>query len=193
MRFVLILTTAVLFLFTKGDIYGQERFSAEFRPGVSFPLNEMAGTNVNTGYGFELTVAYEVLQDVGIYAGWGWNKFDAENAFVTNRVDIEETGYTAGIQFKHRIKNSSLSYLVRGGAVYNHLEMEGSDGEFIAGSDHGIGWQAEAGITFEIGNNWDLRPTVRYRSLPGDIDVFNGQMSVDLQYISFGVGLAKKF
>lgn len=173
--------------------FAQERFSAEFRPGISFPVNELPGTKVNTGYGFEITVAYEVLQDVGIYAGWGWNKFDADNAFETDRIDIEETGYTAGIQFKHRIKNSSLSYLIRGGAVYNNLQLEDNDGGLIAESDRGLGWQAEAGITFEIGNKWDLRPTIRYRALPGDIEVFNGTMSVDLRYISIGMGLAKKF
>lgn len=193
MRSLKILIIAFLAFFIGSTSFAQEKFSAEFRPGISFPLDKMAGSKVNTGFGFEFTLAYEVLQDVGVYAGWGWNKFDAENAFMTNRVEIEETGYTAGIQFKHRIKNSSLSYLIRGGAVYNHLELEDNEGELIADSGHGLGWQAEAGITFEIGNSWDFRPTVRYRSLPGNIEVFNGQMSVDLQYISIGVGLAKKF
>ncbi|HSP40848.1 MAG TPA: hypothetical protein VLN46_05395, partial [Gillisia sp.] len=116
MRSLKILITIVLFSMPGGAALAQEKFSAEFRPGISFPLNEIAGNKVNTGYGFELTLAYEVLQDVGIYAGWGWNKFDVDNAFLNDRTDIEETGYTAGIQFKHRIKNSSLSYLIRGGA-----------------------------------------------------------------------------
>ncbi len=156
-------------------------------------MDKIAGSKVNTGYGFELTIAYEVLYEVGFYAGWGWNKFSADNAFITNRIDIEESGYTAGVQFKHRVKNSSFSYLIRGGAVYNQVELENNNSELIAESGHGIGWQAEGGITFEIGNNWDLRPTLRFRSLPGDIDVYNGQMSVDLKYISFGLGLAKMF
>lgn len=193
MRSLKFLISAVLVFFMAANTYSQERFSAEFRPGISFPLNEMAGTKVNTGYGFELTLAYEVLPDVGIYAGWGWNKFNADNAFMTTRVDIEETGYTAGIQYIHRLYESSFSYLIRGGVVYNHLELEDNDGELIADSGQGIGWQAEAGISFDIGNSWEVRPTLRYRSLPGNIDVFNGQMSVDLRYISFGVGLAKKF
>lgn len=193
MKSLKILFIAVLCILTSGVSLAQEKFSPEFRPGISFPLNKIAGNKVNTGYGFEITIAYEVLQDVGVYAGWGWNKFDADNAFLTDRTDIEETGYTAGIQFKHRIKNSALSYLIRGGAVYNHLELEDNAGEPIADSDHGLGWQAEAGLTLEIGNNWDLRPTIRYRSLPGTLEVFNGQMSVDLRYISLGMGLAKKF
>lgn len=184
----------IVMCFLTGDvIWAQEKFSAEFRPGISFPFNKIAGNKVNTGYGLEVTLAYEVLMDVGIYAGWGWNKFDTENVIFTERTDIEESGYTGGIQFKHRIKNSSLSYLIRGGAVYNHLDLKDNEGEPIAESDNGIGWQAEAGLTFEIGNNWDMRPTIRYRSLPGNLKVFNGQMSVDLQYISLGLGLAKKF
>lgn len=193
MRYLKILTTSVLIGIFGINCQAQENFSAEFRPGLSFPVDDVAGTKVNPGYGFEVTIAYEVLQDVGIYAGWGWNKFNADNAFLSQRIDIEESGYTGGIQFKHRIKNSSISYLIRGGAVYNHLELEDNDGQLIADSGHGIGWQAEGGITFEIGNSWDIRPTARYRSLPGDIDVFNGQMSVDLKYISVGVGIAKKF
>lgn len=182
-----------LFLLTfMSTVYGQQRFSAEFRPGISFPLDKMGGSKINTGYGFEFTAAYDVIQDVGVYAGWGWKKFDADNAFLNDRVDIEETGYTAGIQYIYR-NRSSLSYLIRGGLVYNHLELEDNDGELIADSDHGIGWQAEAGISLEIGNHWFLRPTLRYRNLPGNIEVFNGQMAVDLQYISLGVGLAKRF
>lgn len=193
MRSLKFLFTAVLFSLMGISSPAQEKFSVEFRPGISFPLNEIAGTKVNTGYGFEFTVAYEVLQDVGIYAGWGWNKFNSENTFMVNRIDIVETGYTAGIQFKHRITNSPISYLIRGGTVYNHLELENKDGNLIADSGYGIGWQAEAGVTLEIGNKWDFRPTLRFRSLPGDIEVFNGHMSVDLQYISLGVGLAKRF
>lgn len=182
----------LLFSLMGGVSYGQDGFSAEFRPGLSFPLEKMGGTKINTGYGFEFTVAYDVIQHVGIYVGWGWKKFDADNAFLSNRVDIEETGYTAGIQYIHR-NGSAWSYLLRGGLVYNHLELEDNDGQFIADSGHGIGWQAEAGVSIEIGNNWDLRPTIRYRNLPGDIDIFNGQMKVDLQYISLGVGWAKRF
>lgn len=193
MKFSKILITALLFIFCGGYSFGQERFAVEFRPGISFPLDDMAGSKLNTGYGFEFTVAYEVLQDVGVYAGWGWNKFDADNAFFTQQIFIEESGYTAGIQFKHRLSNSSFSYLIKGGAVYNHLELEDNAGEQIADSGHGLGWQAAAGISFEIGNNWDLRPTVRYRSLPGNIEAYNGQISVDLQHISLGVGLVKKF
>lgn len=193
MRTKKIIFTVVLFFLVWNTSNAQDRFSAEFRPGLNFPLDKIAGSKVNTGYGFELTIAYEVMYEVGFYAGWGWNKFSADNAFITHRIDIEESGYTAGVRFKHRIKNSSFSYLIKGGAVYNHIELEDNNSELIAESRRGIGWQAEGGITFEIGNNWDLRPTLRYRSLPGEIDVYNGQMSVDLKYISLGVGLAKKF
>ena len=182
-----------IFLSMMGAVgFGQERFSAEFRPDIGFPLEKIGGAKINTGYGFEFTVAYDVVQHVGIYAGWGWKKFDTDNAFSINRVDIEETGYTAGIQYLHQ-NETLLSYLIRGGLVYSHLEFENNEGELIADSGHGIGWQAEAGVSLEIGNKWDLRPTIRYRNLPGDIEVFNGQMKVDLQYISLGVGLAKRF
>ncbi len=193
MRTLRILITLMFVSFISGSSIAQERFSAEFRPGLSFPLDKIGGSSMNAGFGFEFTAAWEIIQDVGVYAGWGWNKFDADNAFFTNGIDITETGFTSGIQFKHFIKNSSLSYLVRGGVVYNHLELEDNNAEFRAESKDGIGWQAEAGITLEIGANWDLRPTLRYRSLPGDIEVFNGRMSVDLKYISIGLGLAKKF
>lgn len=186
-------TYITLLLMLTGTVgFSQEGLSAEFRPGLSFPLDKMGGAKINTGYGFEFTVAYDVIKDVGVYLGWGWKKFDADNAFLTDQVDIEETGYTGGIQYILR-KESSLSYIIRGGLVYNHLELEENEGELIADSGHGIGWQAEAGVSLEIGNNWDLRPTIRYRNLPGNIEVFNGQMAVDLQYISLGVGLAKRF
>lgn len=192
MKFYRLFIAFLLFTILGGVSFGQERFSAEFRPGLSIPLDKMGGSKINTGYGFEFTLAYEVLQDVGIYVGWGWKKFDADNAFLTSRIDIRETGYTAGVQYIHRRSGSSLSYLIKGGLVYNHVELEDNNGALIADSGYGIGWQAEAGISLGIGNSWELRPTLRYRALPGNIEVFNGQMSVDLQYISLGVGLAKR-
>jgi len=192
MKVYRVLIAFLFFTIFGGTSSAQEKFTAEFRPGLSFPLDKMGGAKINTGYGFEFTLAYDVIPHVGIYAGWGWKKFDADNAFLTNRVDIEETGYTAGIQYIHH-NETFLSYLIKGGLVYNHLELEDNSGELIADSGHGIGWQAEAGVSLEIGSNWHLRPTIRYRNLPGDIEVFNGRMAVDLQYISLGVGLAKKF
>ncbi len=188
-----IIITAVMFYLIGGISFAQERFTAELRPGLNFPIEKFAGARLNTGYGFEFTVAYQLIPFVDVYAGWGWNKFNAKEVFLPSRADVEETGYTAGIQFVHPIKNSSLSYLIRGGAVYNHLEIEDVEGEHIAGSDHGLGWQVEAGVSFVIGSNWSLRPTVRYRNLPGHIDVFNGQIDVDLSYISLGTSLVKRF
>ncbi len=192
MKFFKILIIVLLPLWS-AVCFGQERFSVEFRPGLNFPLEKISGEKLKTGYGFEFSIAYEVLTHVDIYAGWSWNKFSADEVFSTRRADIEETGYTAGIQYIHPIKNSSLAYIIRGGAVYNHLEIEDVEGDPVAESDHGLGWQAEAGFSFTMGGNWSIRPMLRYRTLPGHIDVFNGQMNVDLAYISLGTALVKRF
>jgi opacity protein-like surface antigen len=147
--------------------------------------------NIETGFGFEFTIGYRFMEHLYAYAGWSYNTFSIEDS----EVDFDETGYTFGFQFIHLLGASEdLSYLLRAGAIYSHLELEDREGDLISDSGHGLGWQIEAGLDYILGDDWSLRPSFRYRSLSRDLMVSQNQIiNMDLNYLSFGLGVSKSF
>lgn len=171
----------------------QKRWSFELRPGLNFATKDLSDANLKTGFGFEGAFAYKFMPHLAAYAGWSWNKFSADKSFVGDNVEFEETGYCFGLQFIHPIEKSNISYMIKGGGTYNHIETENSDGKIINDTGHGFGWQAGGGITIPIGKRWLLIPEVRYRSLSRDIKIGDGTTPVDLNYISTGIGISYSF
>ncbi|AKA34281.1 Opacity protein [Flagellimonas lutaonensis] len=173
----------------------QDKWSAELRPNINFATQDIGNADLKTGFGFEAAVGYRFMPHLGAYVGWGWNKFASDTPSFpgTGNTDFEMTGYTFGLQFIHPINNSSLSYLIRAGGIYNHIEVENDAGDITADSDHGLGWEIGAGLQVDLGSNWNLRPQIGYRALSRDIEIGNTTTDVDLNYISFGVGIAKIF
>lgn len=170
----------------------QDRWSFEFRPGVNFATEKLGDVNLNTGFGFEGSFAYRFMPHLSVYAGWSWNKFGSDEKINETSLDFEETGYTYGLQFIHPIGESNINLLARAGGLANHIEVEKGD-EIIADSGHGFGWQVEAGLAIPFGERWRLMPTVRYRSLSRDLEIETVTTSVDLNYISVGLGVAVTF
>jgi len=194
-RAVMTLAIAMMFLSQSG--FAQNRFSFEFRPGVNFATRELGDANLKTGFGFEGVFSYRVLSHFGIYAGWGWNRFQSEQSFAGPDVDFEETGYTYGLQFMYGIANSNLSLLARAGILSNHIEVEDRRGDIIGDSGHGfsegIGWQVDGRIAWPIAENWYVVPSLRYRSLPKEIRIGAADTDVVLSYFSLGLGIARVF
>lgn len=170
--------------------YSQNKWSAEFRPDINFPLEDFGDSKIGTGYGFEVTGAYMFIENLSAYAGWSYNTFRIEKS----EFDLDETGYTFGLQFIHPLGTSeSLSYLLRAGATYNHLELENAQGKTVDDSGHGFGYQVEVGLNYDLGTHWDLRPTMRYRALSRNLHFEGTTTKVDLNYLSFGLGISKTF
>ena len=173
----------------------QDRWSVELRPGINFATKDLGNADLKTGVGFEAAVGYRFMEHLGAYAGWGWNKFTTDNPSFLGMgdTDVEETGYTFGLQFIHPINDSPVSYLVRVGGIYNHIEIENNAGNITADSGHGLGWEVGAGVNVALGSNWNLRPQLGYRALSRDLRIGTLNTDVDLNYVSFGVGIAKIF
>ncbi len=71
--FLVIVLAAILAL----SIDAQEndkRFGFEFSPGVSMAIQELGGTTLNPGFGFEGIFHYRFMPHLGAYGGWGWNR-----------------------------------------------------------------------------------------------------------------------
>ncbi len=168
-------------------------FSFELNAGPSFALQELGGTDLQTGLGFEALLHYRFMPHLGAYAGWGWNKFASDETFLGSDVDFEETGYVFGLQFRHPISQSSLSWYVRAGGLYNHIEVENGDGDIIEDTGHGLGFHAGAGLGIEVADTWSITPSVMFHSLSRDLDANGGSTSLDLSYLSGRVGFVKSF
>lgn len=177
------------------SIQAQGRWSIELRPNLAVPTTTLGDADLNTGYGFEVALNYRFMEHLGAYAGWGYNHFNTnESSFAgSEETDFEETGYTFGLQFIHPIGVSeNLSYMIRAGAIYNHIEVENGD-EITADSGHEFGWEIGTGVQFTLGESWKLRPQISYRMLSTEIDITEVTTNVDLNYVAFGIGITKTF
>lgn len=187
LKFLLVLLGLVL---CSTYLHGQNKWSAEFRPNINFPTSDFVDTDIKVGFGFEVAIGYQFMEHLGAYVGWGYNNFKPKDL----DIDFDETGYTFGLQFIHPIGSSeSLSYLFRAGAIYNHIELEDIDGNLIDDTGHGFGWEVGAGFNYLLGSNWNLRPQIGYRALSRDLTFEGSTTSIDVNYIAFGLGIAKTF
>ena len=193
MKRSLITIIALILLTVFSQSYAQDKWGLELRPGVDYATQDILDADLGLGFGAELTIAYSFMPHLAAYAGWSYNNFAVDQSFAGPDASFEETGYTFGFQFIHPIGESTLSYLVRVGGTYNHIEIENNDGDIIIDSGHGLGWQAEAGLVISLSERISLLPSVRYRSLNRDIEIENENTSVNLNYLSVGVGLSWSF
>jgi len=193
MKNLLIITAALTVVFVFNQSAAQDKWCLEFRPGVDYATQNIDNADLGLGFGAELTIAYRIMPHLAAYAGWSYNNFAVDQSFAGADASFEETGYTFGFQFIHPIEETRISYIVRVGGTYNHIEIENNDGNIIIDSGHGLGWQAEAGLVIPLVERFSLLPSVRYRSLNPDIEIENVNTSVNLNYLSVGVGLSWSF
>lgn len=189
MRRIFNFSIIFVMLFTFNQLFAQNQWSLEIRNGASFATQDLGDADLNTGFGFEAVVAYRIMPHLAAYAGWGWNQFSADESFAGADMDFEETGYTFGLQFIHPIADTKLKYMVRAGGIYNHIETENNKGDIISDSGHGFGFQIGAGVSIPLTQKISLIPSIRYRSLSREIEVGSASRSVDLNYLSTGIGI----
>jgi hypothetical protein len=171
----------------------QDRWAFELSTGASYATTEIGDANLKAGPAIEGTFYYRFLEHTSIYLGWGWKKFGSNHSFAGNNMDFEETGYTYGVQFKHPLANTRLNYVVRAGGIYNHVEIENTDGDIISDTGHGLGWQAAGGIELPLGRSWTLIPMVKYSSLSRDFESGADEFNSNLNTLSTQIGFAKNF
>ena len=186
---VIILTILVMPQITKA----QNSWSLEIRGGLNNPTQKLGDAELGSGLGSEVTILYSFIPSLGAYVGWGWNNFNAEESFAGHDMDFEETGYTFGLQYMNSCPSLNFDYLIRAGGIYNHIEVENNEGDIIDDSNHGLGWQAGAGIMIPFVKNWTIIPSVRYRALSRELEDGNKKIDVDLTYISGGIGFSWSF
>ncbi|HYC52735.1 MAG TPA: outer membrane beta-barrel protein [Gemmatimonadaceae bacterium] len=171
-----------------------QRWSGDLRGAVASPTMKLAGAELQTGFGFGMTIAYRVQPHLHLYGGWDWMHFAADQSFAGADMDFEETGYTFGLRFQHPFQaGSAHAYRLEAGGTYKHNELENSAGDLVVNSGHGLGYEAGAGVLFALQGSWNLSPTLRYRSLTRDYDVAGARTSGTLRYLALEVGFSRGF
>jgi len=195
MKHLLLLLSIIgmLIMLTAEVASAQSRISWEIRTGVDFATQELGNADLNTGFGLDGMLSYRFMPHTSVFGGWGWHRFTSDDSFAGANMDFEETGYTFGLEYLHPLGNTPLDFYLRGGGIYNHIEVENSDGDITANSDHGLGWQIEGGLAFDLGNRWMLKPGIRYRALSRDIEVGNITTDIDLTVFNTSIGISRTF
>lgn len=193
MKYMAAILLSFLMLTASMPVQAKDNWNIELRAGASSATQELGESELNNGVGFEGAVAYAFMPHLSAYLGWGWNQFKSDETDTQPEMTFEETGYTFGLQFIHPFGQSGLGYMVRAGGVFNHIELEDKDGEIVEDTGHGIGWQIGAGLEIPLGDDWQLRPSARYRVLSSELETDEGETELDLTYYSIGAGLSRSF
>ncbi len=188
-----VLLLSIILLMFPFKTIAQYKWSLNLRPAANFATLKLGDATLEKGFGGIGTIAYQFVPQLAIYAGWSWNQFSTDHLFEYNNIDVQETGYRTGLTFTQPFGSSKFKYLLGGGALYNHIEVENADGTIIDDSGHGWGWQAETGLVFPLGNHFNLAPTVGYQALKRNLNNGNVATSVDLNYVSAGLKLSYLF
>ena len=193
MRHLFTIAAATL-LVSAGPLSAQERLTLDIRTAVAIPTEKFANADLDPGIGFGATLAFRLQPHLHVYGGWDWLHFSADQSFAGSKMDFEETGYTLGLRFEHPIRESSrFAYRIEAGGTYKHIEVENEDGDIVADSDHGAGFEAGAGLLTPIRGGWRLSTMLRYRSLNRDLTVANTTSSGSLRYGALEVGITRRF
>lgn len=185
---------AAALLLSSVPLAAQERVTLDIRSAAAAPTTKFAGADLDPGIGFGATLAFRLQPHLHLYGGWDWLHFSAEQSFAGNEMDFEETGYTLGLRFEHPIRASSrFAFRVEAGGTYKHIEVENEDGDIIADSKHGAGFETGVGLLSPVAGSFKLTTMVRYRSLARDITVANTTSSGTLRYGALEIGIARRF
>lgn len=123
------------------------------------------------------------------YLGWDWHRLATRDAFQGDDVDVEDTGYAFGLQFRHPLVGAVGGW-ARAGGIYNPSELENRAASTVADSRHELGWEAGGGLHIPLGTHLALTPGVRYRTFSAKIDAGGGRVPVDLRYVAAEIGLS---
>lgn len=167
----------------------QNKWGFTITPAANFSTKDLGNAKLKTGFGADATISYRFAKQLGIYGGWGWNKFSSAQSFAGTDIDFEETGYTVGLQFFQPIASTKIKFMLGAGAIYKHIEVENPEGDLIYDTGHGWGWEAKTGLSLSVGNHFNFIPTVKYSTLSRNVEVLTISTAVNLNYLSVGAGL----
>lgn len=169
----------------------QKPFSIELRGGAVLPAEDFGDASLKTGGGFELTGAFALAPVVRAYAAWDWHRLSTDTPFEGGNFDINNIGYTLGLQLDMTGPGSASAWL-RAGPVYNHIELyDKNAGRLVYDSGYGFGWEIGSGLRIPVGGV-ALTPGVRYRTYSSNLSA-GRVVPVELSFVAAELGISWSF
>lgn len=195
MQRIILALSAAAAVGLSGQLQAQQRVTVDLRAAAAVAAQKLAGAELDAGVGFGGTLAFRIQPHLHVYGGWDWLHFRADDSFAGSDRDFEETGYTFGLRFEHPVRDEEgrLAYRLEGGGTFKHIEIEDDEGELVADSDHGLGFEVGAALLVPLGNAWRFVPALRYRSLDRDFRIGSTTTDASLRYVALELGISRRF
>lgn len=184
---------AGIFLSVSAAAHADEGWHWELAADVAFPTGKFGPSRLKNGFGVDAVIAYGFTPQFASYFGWNWHTFRTDSALTGARVDLNESGFVLGLQWRDRLPQTRLDYRIRGGILINQFELEDGKKTSIAESGYGFGWELGAAVLLPIGGKWTLTPGVKLRSLSRDLRLQGQTQSLALRYLTLGAGVSLQF
>lgn len=189
MKLLIVVSASLLsLLLSASPLQAQGLWTFEVRGGASVATDQFADTDLDTGIGLEGTLSYRILPAVSLYGGWDWQHRRAATPLFGRSADVEDTGYVFGVRYIAPRRSVATPW-VRAGALYNHIEIEDTDGGTVVDSAHTWGWEFGGGLDIVMGEAWNLTPGVRYRRFEPAARFGGVELPATLSYLVFDVGV----
>lgn len=193
MRRIPLLAAAAALISTAQTVAAQTPVIVEARGGYTFPINgdwNESGYYQN-GSGAGLTVTGMVTPQSGVYVGWEWFRFPADQELpgVDERSYSTDAGFRAGLaSFVPLAALPAVTPFTELGLVYNTFEISVTDADAVRKieADPSLGYEAGVGATIRVMPRLEVAPTFRYRRHKAE---FEDGTSDTVEYFALGVGL----
>lgn len=190
----LIVAAALALFLPAADATAQPRWAVGARAGLAVPTQAIEGEDFGAGVGVEGSLRYRIFSSLSAYVGWDWTRFSSGPTLGDDEVDFDETGYAFGLRVEHTFSDEEGPTLwLRGGPTLAGVEIEDVNGDVLADTGRGAGWEVGGGVGLTIGQRWSLAPGIRYRSTSHDVQIDGTSYDFDLGYLSLEAGAAVIF
>jgi hypothetical protein len=191
--------SVALLVFGPATAEGQDRWRFELRSGDAFAARPLGGIELRRGYGFGFGTEYRVSNHFGFYGGWDRISFEGVEVDAPWEVKVEDAGLALGVRLDQPLKGGKTPSLrLQAGGTYCRLESHDRDEDHPKipwdKTGYGFGWEAGAGLSFAVGNRFDLAaPAVRFRSLSQDLPKRGPDTEMQLRYLTVELGGSVRF
>lgn len=189
-----LVATALALVASANGAVAQQRITLDLRVAAAMPITDLADADLETGIGLGSTLAFRLQPHLHLYGGWDYMHFTSDQSFAGADLDFEETGYTFGLRFEHPFKvDSRVAYRLEAGGTYKHVEIENDDGDLVVDSGHELGFELGTGLLIPLGAQWNLTPTVRFRSLEPSFQIGTTTTEGTMRYVGLELGISRRF
>lgn len=161
------------------DAAAQVAVSGDARVGITFPLGDLAGDQLEAGLSLAANANVHLRPNLRLYTGINNHSFRCTEGCTQLGGSARNTGLGAGLQYRF-LSPQEATWWARVGGVAHHFSSD------VVSGDWNVGLEAGVGIDMPLGDNYQMTPQVGIvnHGLPSGLTA---------QYLTFGLGLHRQF